>query len=172
MPSSKILLRNKIIRKFVSQNVIISNASVFVFKKIKHEDVNLNRFRFCLPGRFGISLHLPKFLANYRGRIVTQKRYEKFRALNWQRHYIIYIRINLKMSIIAVNIQFYWQSMSDRRSLDRQSRSTIFFPRSDRDRRSQFGQKIAVRSAIAKQTIGIAKTRSFWRSWPFAKDLK
>ena len=44
MPSSKILLRNKIIRKFVSQNVIISNASVFVFKKIKHEDVNLNRF--------------------------------------------------------------------------------------------------------------------------------
>ena len=53
------------------------------------------------------------------------------------------------------------QSMSDRRSKDRRSRSAIFFPRSDRDRRSSFSQKIAMRSAIAKSMIGIAKNAIF-----------
>ena len=47
-----------------------------------------------------------------------------------------------------------FQSMSDRRFFDRQSRS-------DWDLRSPFGQKIALRSAIAKSEIGIAKTRYF-----------
>ena len=46
---------------------------------------------------------------------------------------------------------------SDQLSKDRQLRSPIFFPRSDRDRRSSFSQKIVVRSAIAKSMIGIAK---------------
>ena len=57
-----------------------------------------------------------------------------------------------------------FQSMSDRRSKDRQSRSATIFSRSDLDRRSHFAEKIAWRSAIAKSTIGIAKTWSLLRS--------
>ena len=53
------------------------------------------------------------------------------------------------------------QSMSDRQSKDRRSRSAIFFLRSDRDRRLSFSQKIVVRSAIAKSMIGIAKNAIF-----------
>ena len=83
----------------------------------------------------------------------------------------IFIAVQIQMLAIYHRSTLLW-IMSLCVLFSKHERSAIFFSRSNRYRRSLFGKMIAVRLAIAKSSIGIAKTRSFFTIVASSQDVK